>query len=176
MRGLIKWMSRLDQMDARFDQMDGRLDQMDARFEKLEARMGTMEARMGTMERQQAKLEGLLEGLARSHIWPGTRQPLNLIAAIQKVFSFIYRTLFMTRTFTCTQARDRLASLCKDVTDDSDYVIITRPGHEDVALISASELSSLIETAHLLSSPKNAETTGNSTKSSKSRYRTRSIH
>ena len=81
----------------------------------------------------------------------------------------------MTRTFTCTQARDRLASLCKDVTDDSDYVIITRPGHEDVALISASELSCLIETAHLLSSPKNARTTGNSTKSSKSRYRTRSI-
>ena len=43
------------------------------------------------------------------------------------------------------------------MTDDSDYVIITRRGHEDVALISVSELSSLIETAHLLSSPKNAE-------------------
>ena len=63
----------------------------------------------------------------------------------------------MTKTFTYTQARARLASLCKDVTDDSDYVIITRRGHEDVALISASELSSLIETAHLLGSPKNAE-------------------
>ena len=62
----------------------------------------------------------------------------------------------MTRTFTCTQARASLASLCKDVTNDNDYVIITRRGHEDVALISASELSSLIETAHLLSSPKNA--------------------
>ena len=48
--------ARLDQMDGRLDQMDGRLDQMDARFERLEARMGTM-------ERQQAKLEGLLEGL-----------------------------------------------------------------------------------------------------------------
>ena len=48
--------ARFDQMDARLDQMDTRLDQMDARFEKLEARMGTM-------ERQQAKLEGLLEGL-----------------------------------------------------------------------------------------------------------------
>ncbi len=64
---------------------------------------------------------------------------------------------YMTRTFTCTQARARLASLCKDVTDENDYVIITRRGHEDVALISVSELSSLIETAHLLSSPKNAE-------------------
>ncbi len=28
----------------------------------------------------------------------------------------------MTKIFTCTQARARLASLCKDVTDDSDYV------------------------------------------------------
>ena len=65
--------------------------------------------------------------------------------------------LYMTKTFTYTQARARLASLCKDVTDDSDYVIITRRGHEDVALISVSELSSLIETAHLLGSPKNAE-------------------
>ena len=64
----------------------------------------------------------------------------------------------MTKIFTCTQARAKLASsLCKDVTDDSDYVIITRRGHEDVALISVSELSSLIETAHLISSPKNAE-------------------
>ena len=36
--------------------LEARLDRMDARFEKLEARMGTM-------ERQQAKLEGLLEGL-----------------------------------------------------------------------------------------------------------------
>ena len=44
------------QVNARLDKMDTRLDQMDARFEKLEARMGTM-------ERQQAKLEGLLEGL-----------------------------------------------------------------------------------------------------------------
>ena len=37
-------------------QVNERLDKMDARFERLEARMGTM-------ERQQAKLEGLLEGL-----------------------------------------------------------------------------------------------------------------
>ena len=29
----------------------------------------------------------------------------------------------MAKIFTCTQARARLASLCKNVTDDSDYVI-----------------------------------------------------
>lgn len=44
-------------------QVNARLDQMDERFEKLDARFERLEARMGTMERQQAKLEGLLEGL-----------------------------------------------------------------------------------------------------------------
>lgn len=63
----------------------------------------------------------------------------------------------MAKEITYTQARANLASICKDVTDDNDHVIITRRGHEDVALISASELASLIETAHLLSSPKNAK-------------------
>ncbi|MGE5352949.1 MAG: type II toxin-antitoxin system Phd/YefM family antitoxin [Acidobacteriota bacterium] len=38
----------------------------------------------------------------------------------------------------------------------SEVVIITRRNAEPVALISASELSVLIETAHLLHSPKNA--------------------
>ena len=35
--------------------------------------------------------------------------------------------------------------------------IISRRGAEDVALISASELSGILETAHLLRSPKNAD-------------------
>lgn len=35
--------------------------------------------------------------------------------------------------------------------------MINRRGHEDVALISAAELSGLTETAHLLRSPKNAQ-------------------
>jgi antitoxin YefM len=44
-----------------------------------------------------------------------------------------------------------------DVTDHNEVVIIQRRGAEDVALISASELTGLLETAHLLRSPKNAE-------------------
>ena len=36
-------------------------------------------------------------------------------------------------------------------------VIISRRGEEDVALVSADELESLLETAHLLRSPANAE-------------------
>ncbi len=35
-------------------------------------------------------------------------------------------------------------------------VILQRRGHEDLALLPASELAGLLETAHLLRSPKNA--------------------
>lgn len=57
---------------------------------------------------------------------------------------------------TYSNARNNLASLLEQVTDEQEVVIINRRGREDVALVSASELSSLIETAHLLRSPKNA--------------------
>ena len=40
---------------------------------------------------------------------------------------------------------------------DRDVVVIRRRGAEDVALIAADELESILETAHLLRSPKNAE-------------------
>ncbi len=58
---------------------------------------------------------------------------------------------------TYTQARANLAELCDEVTENQEVVIISRRGAEDVALVSASELSSLTETAHLLRSPRNAE-------------------
>ncbi len=57
---------------------------------------------------------------------------------------------------TYSNARNNLASLLERVADEREIVIINRRGHEDVALVSASELSSLLETAHLLRSPKNA--------------------
>lgn len=57
---------------------------------------------------------------------------------------------------TYTRARANLARLCQRVTADRDVVRITRRGGDDVALISADELSGLLETAHLLRSPKNA--------------------
>ncbi|MDD5272146.1 MAG: type II toxin-antitoxin system Phd/YefM family antitoxin [Methylovulum sp.] len=43
------------------------------------------------------------------------------------------------------------------MTDDQEVVIIQRRGAADVALIAADELNSLLETAHLLRSPANAE-------------------
>jgi antitoxin YefM len=47
---------------------------------------------------------------------------------------------------TYSQARARLAALCDEVTANREVVIIHRRGAEDVALISAPELSSLMET------------------------------
>lgn len=63
----------------------------------------------------------------------------------------------MTIQTTYTHARANLASIFDKVTADREIVIVQRRGEEDVALISATELSSLMETAHLLRSPKNAE-------------------
>jgi len=58
---------------------------------------------------------------------------------------------------TYTQLRDRLASVLDRVVEDQEVVIVRRRNAKDVALIPAGELSSLMETAHLLRSPKNAQ-------------------
>jgi antitoxin YefM len=58
---------------------------------------------------------------------------------------------------TYTDARARLAALCDHVASSREAVIIKRRSAEDVALISADELGSLLETAHLLRSPRNAQ-------------------
>jgi len=59
-------------------------------------------------------------------------------------------------TTTYTQARAALASLCEEVVSSREHVIIRRRGREDVALIAATELRGLLETAHLTASPVNA--------------------
>jgi antitoxin YefM len=63
----------------------------------------------------------------------------------------------MTVQTTYTQARDGLAKLLDQVTHDREIVVIQRRGEEEVAMIAASELESLLETAYLLRSPANAE-------------------
>jgi antitoxin YefM len=55
-----------------------------------------------------------------------------------------------------TQARSNFAQLCNRVTRNREIVIVNRRGGESVALVSADELNSLLETAHLLRSPRNA--------------------
>jgi toxin YoeB len=63
----------------------------------------------------------------------------------------------MTIQTTYSQARAGLAKLMDQVTKDRELVVIKRRGKEDVAMISAIELESLVESAYLLRSPKNAE-------------------
>ena len=58
---------------------------------------------------------------------------------------------------TYPNAQANLEQLLDEVTDNREIIIIQRAEKEDVALIAASELSSLTETAYLLRSPKNAE-------------------
>ena len=63
----------------------------------------------------------------------------------------------MSTVTTYTTARATFASLCDEVAATREPVIIRRRNAEDVALVAAAELESLMETAHLLRSPKNAE-------------------
>jgi len=58
---------------------------------------------------------------------------------------------------TYTSLRENLSSYLDQVTDDQELVIVRRRGARDVALVPASELAGLMETAHLLRSSKNAE-------------------
>ena len=62
----------------------------------------------------------------------------------------------MSSTITYSDARARFAELLDRVEQGRKPVTITRQGHGDTVLISAEEFSSLVETAHLLSSPRNA--------------------
>ena len=57
---------------------------------------------------------------------------------------------------TYTRLRENLATVLDQVIDQQDTVIVRRRGARDVALIPASELAGLVETAHLLRSARNA--------------------
>ena len=63
----------------------------------------------------------------------------------------------MASETTYTQARANLKALLDEAIDSREPVIIRRRDGGDVALIAADELRGLIETAHLLRSPGNAE-------------------
>jgi antitoxin YefM len=69
---------------------------------------------------------------------------------------FVYKHSMATET-TYTNARANLKALLDEAADTREPVIIHRRDGDDVALIAADELRSLIETAHLLRSPANAE-------------------
>jgi antitoxin YefM len=59
-------------------------------------------------------------------------------------------------TVTFQQASTNFGIICDEVISSREAVLIKRRGRPAVALMAADELTSLIETAHLLRSPKNA--------------------
>lgn len=58
---------------------------------------------------------------------------------------------------TYTRLREELASVLDRVVDQREIFIVRRKNAQDVALIPADELAGILETAHLLRSPKNAQ-------------------
>jgi antitoxin YefM len=56
-----------------------------------------------------------------------------------------------------TNLRQSLASVLDRVANDREVVIVVRKGEKRVAMVPADELAGLLETAHLLRSPKNAQ-------------------
>jgi antitoxin YefM len=58
---------------------------------------------------------------------------------------------------TYTNARANFAGLCDEVTENREIVLIRRRNGSNVAMIAADELQSLVESSHLMRSPKNAE-------------------
>ncbi len=63
----------------------------------------------------------------------------------------------MTIETTYSQAREQLKSLMDRAVEDREVVLVRRRSGGDVALIAADELRGLMETAHLLRSPRNAQ-------------------
>jgi antitoxin YefM len=63
----------------------------------------------------------------------------------------------MTIETTYSQAREQLKTLMDRAVDDREVILVRRRTGGDVAMIAADELQSLVETAHLLRSTKNAQ-------------------
>jgi antitoxin YefM len=59
-------------------------------------------------------------------------------------------------TISYTEARDNLASLWDRTLSTREPVVLERRGAESVALLPLDELRGILETAHLLRSPRNA--------------------
>jgi antitoxin YefM len=62
----------------------------------------------------------------------------------------------MSKQVSYSYARQNFADILTEAADSKEPVIVSRRGHEDIAILPASELRSLEETAHLMRSPANA--------------------
>lgn len=65
--------------------------------------------------------------------------------------------VLISKTESATNARKEFFKILDEVANDSSVVIVKRKDAPNVAMIAESELSSLVETVHLLRSQKNAE-------------------
>ena len=63
----------------------------------------------------------------------------------------------MTIETTYSQAREQLKALMDRAVEDREVIVVRRRTGGDVAMIAADELASIVETAHLLRSEKNAQ-------------------
>jgi antitoxin YefM len=59
-------------------------------------------------------------------------------------------------TTSYTDARKNLATLLERVEQENAVALITRRGHKDISILPAEELTALLESLHLLRSPRNA--------------------
>jgi antitoxin YefM len=59
-------------------------------------------------------------------------------------------------TTTYDYLREHLADVLEEVEGTGDPIIVTRKGHQRLAILPADQLAGLRETAHLLRSPRNA--------------------
>lgn len=66
-----------------------------------------------------------------------------------------YKEIIMETTY--SEARANFAAIWDKVIEDREQVVIKRRGKEDIVMIARSELDEVMETAHLLRSPRNAE-------------------
>jgi antitoxin YefM len=62
----------------------------------------------------------------------------------------------MAKRVSYSYARQNFAEILSEAAETQEAVIVSRRGHEDVAILPASELRGLEETAHLMRSPANA--------------------
>jgi antitoxin YefM len=58
-------------------------------------------------------------------------------------------------TTTFSHLRENLAEIWDEVEHTQEPIIVTRKGHQDLAILPARELAGIRETAHLLRSPRN---------------------
>lgn len=73
------------------------------------------------------------------------------------MYTLPVQVFLMSNHVTYTEARAKLAELWDRAVANREPIIIRRRGKEDIAMLPADELAGIIETAHLLRSPRNAE-------------------